>query len=70
MNKSNRQVLLEQHEKILINLINRDAHASRISAETHLDFISQTLQENMISAKHEKFAQKRLEIEILQKNSS
>ena len=70
VNKSNRQVLLEQHEKILINLINRDAHASRISAEAHLDFISQTLQENMIAAKHEEFAQKRLEIEILQKNSS
>ena len=70
VNKSNRQVLLEQHEKILVNLINRDAHASRISAETHLDFISQTLQENMIAAKHEEFAQKRLEIEILQKNSS
>ena len=70
VNKSNRQVLLEQHEKILINLINRDAHASRISAETHLDFISQTLQENMIAAKHEEFAQKRLEIEILQKNNS
>ena len=70
MNKSNRQVLLEQHEKILINLISRDAHASRISAEAHLDFINKTLKENMIAAKHEEFAQKRLEVEILQKNNS
>ena len=70
VDKSNRQVLLEQHEKILVNLIHRDAHASRISAETHLDFISKTLLQNMIAEKHNEFAQKRLEIEILQKNNS
>ena len=70
VNKSNRQILLEQHEKILINLVRRDACASRISAEAHLDFISKTLLQNMIAEKHNEFAQKRLEIEILQKNNS
>ena len=55
--------------KILVNLINRDAHP-RISAENAFGFYQSNLQENMIAAKHEEFAQKRLEIEISQKNSS
>ena len=39
-------------------------------AHADLDFINKTLKENMIAAKQEEFAQKRLEIEILQKNNS
>lgn len=58
--RTTREALLEQHERINTALMARDGDAARTAVEDHLDFVQKALTDHLRAEKNESIARKRL----------
>jgi GntR family transcriptional repressor for pyruvate dehydrogenase complex len=58
--RTTREALLEQHERINTALMARDGQAARAAVEDHLDFVAKALTDHLRAEKNEAIARKRL----------